>query len=176
MKISEVNPSIIGRRVSCIENGARVTGVITGITEDKYTLNVHIKFDEPLECWDMDAPSIGSWFETEYKSWARKCDGWGNLEHTYFVDTLDWLKDYMPKDKHFTDEFEIKEIADNLQLKSLTNEQLKEKRNEVVRFYDMLIDKAFDKGEREKGHNYCTALMSVTAVIDDFKYKRGMEV
>lgn len=174
MNVREVNPGIVGRRVSCIENGARVTGVITGISEDKYTVNVHIKFDKPLECWDMDAPSNGSWFKEEYKSWARKCDGWGNLQHTYFIDTLDWLENYKPEDDHFTSKYEMQEISDNLDLKNKNVEELTEIRNDVVRFYDRLIDKAGD--DRNKIHDFMTSMMSVTAVIDHYKWNEGGEV
>ena len=175
MKVSEINESIIGRKVSCIENGARVTGTITAISEDKYSVYVHVKFDEPLHCWSGDY-NIEEWWETEYKSWARKFDGWGNLQHMYFVDTLDWLKDYYPKNKHFTDKFEMAEIADNLGLKKASREELQQTRDNVVEFFDKLIDDAIDRGDYEKKWFHTIALSSVTAVIDHYKWNAGMEV
>lgn len=175
MRIEEVNQSIIGRRVSCIENGTRVPGTITGISEDNYAVLVRIRFDKPLHCWSGDY-NIEDWYEDEYDSWARKCDGWGNLQYTYFIDTLDWLNDYKPKNEHFTDKFEMQEIADNLGLESMTNEQIQKKRDEVVRFYHKLVENAIMAGDHEKRWDLSDGLMSVTAVIDHYKYNRGMEV
>lgn len=173
MKIAEVKESIIGRRVSCVENGSRVTGVIIGISEDEYNVNVRIRFDEPLQCWSGDY-NVERWVEEEYNSWARKCDGWGNLSLTYFIDTLDWLKDYKPKDAHFTDEFEMKEISDNLCLKKMNREQLCDIRNQVVMFYDKLMDET--GADREKVWNLNTSMMSVTSVIDQYKWRAGAEI
>lgn len=173
MKLEDVNQSIIGHRVSCIENGYRVTGTITAIREDEYTVYVKIQFDKPLTCWSGDF-ATESWVETEYESWARKCDGWGNLQHTTIIDTLYWLADYMPADEHFTSQSEMDLIALNLGLECLTNEQLQEKRNEVVRFYHDL--KVKNQEDRNKVWDLSTALMSVTAVIDHYKWNRGMEV
>ena len=65
-------------------------------------------------------------------------------------------------------------IALNLGLEGLTNEQLQEKRNEVVRFYHEL--KVKNQEDRDKVWDLSTAMMSVTAVIDHHKYNRGMEV
>lgn len=172
MRPQDVTPEIVGRRVSCIENGCRVTGTVIGISEDKYTINVRIRFDKPLHCWSGDY-NIEEWDEQEYDSWARKFDGWGNLQHTYFIDTLDWLKDYKPKDEHFTNEFEVKEITDSLGLENMTNEELQEKRNDVVRFYH---DLKLNESDPDKRWDYSTAMMSVTAVIDSHKWNRGMEI
>ena len=175
MRIEEVNPGIIGRRVSCVENGARVVGTIVGITEDKYTVNVRIRFDEPLHCWSGDY-NVEEWFEDEYNSWARKCDGWGNLQNTYFIDTLDWLNEYKPKDKHFTDKFEMQEIADNLGLEKMSREQLTAIRDKVVLFYDKLIEDAMMAGDHAKRWDLSDGLMSVVAVIDHYKWNAGAEI
>ena len=168
MKIQEVNQSIIGRKVKGIFTAMAVTGTITEINEDEYTVSVKIALDKPVQWGDDEY--------THYWSSARKCDGWGNLQHTEFIDSLDWLKDYQPKDKHFTSEEEIKMISEKLCLAGLTNEQLKDKRDEVVLFYDKLIEDAIMAGDHEKRWNLSDGLMSVTAVIDNFKYNRGMEV
>ena len=174
MNISEVNPGIIGRRVSCIENGTRTVGTIIGISEDEYTVKVRIKFDEPLHCWSGDF-NIEEWDEEEYDSWARKSDGTGNLEYTYFVDTLDWLKDYMPEDRHFTNEFEMRDIANNIGLKKMNKEQLLQIRNNVVDYYSSLFEKLY-KTQREKAYDSDIAMMSVTAVIDHYRWNAGAEV
>ena len=168
MKVQEVNQSIIGRKVKGIFTAMAVTGTITEINEDEYTVSVKIALDKPVQWGDDEY--------TEYWSSARKSDGWGNLQHTELLGSLDWLKDYQPKDKHFTSEEEIKMIAEKLDLAGLTNEQLKDKRDEIVLFYDKLIEDAIMAGDHEKRWNLSDGLMSVTAVIDHFKYNRGMEV
>lgn len=175
MRIEDVNPSIIGRRVSCIENGTRVPGTITGISEDNYAVLVKIRFDKPLHCWSGDY-NIEEWYEDEYDSWARKCDGWGNLQYTYFIDTLDWLADYRPKDDQFTDQFEVKVIEDNLGISNMSNEDLQAARDKVVVFYSKLIKKAIDEGDHDRRWALSNAMQSVTAVIDHNKFNRGMEV
>lgn len=177
MRIEDVNQSIIGHRVSCIENGYRVTGTIKGIREDEYSVYVKIEFDRPLTCWSGDF-ATESWVETEYESWARKYDGWGNLQHTTIIDTLDWLKDYKPEKRHFTSQSEMDMIAMNLGLEGLTNEQLQSRRDEVVKFYYALDEKVdWDSPkEREIAYDRHEGMMSVTAVIDHYKFNRGMEV
>jgi len=175
MKISEVDSTIIGRRVSCIENGERVTGTIIGISEDKYEVKVRIRFDKPLHCWSGDY-NIEEWDEEEYDSWARKCDGWGNLQLTYFIDTLDWLADYRPKVAHVTDRFEVKEIQDNLGLATMSNDEVQSTRDKVVVFYSNLIKKAIEDGDAVRRWGLSEALQSVTAVIDSLKWNRGMEI
>lgn len=78
MKASEVNPSIIGQRVKGVFTAMAVTGTITEISEDEYTVSVHIALDKPVQWGDDEY--------TDYWSSARKCDGWGNLQHTEFID------------------------------------------------------------------------------------------
>lgn len=179
MKIQDVNPSIIGHRVSCIENGYRVTGTIKGIREDENCVYVKIEFDKPLTCWYGDFENVTeSWEETEYESWGRKMDGFGNLQYTTIIDTLDWLKDYKPEDRHFTSQSEMDMIAMNLGLEGLTNEQLQAKRDEIVALYWSLDEDVNwdDPKEREIAYNRHDGMMSVTAVIDHYKFNRGMEV
>lgn len=170
MKASEVNPSIIGRKVKGVFTATSVTGTITEVSEDEYTVSVKIALDKPVQ-WGDDV-------YTEYWSSARKSDDWGNLQHTELLGSLDWMKDYQPKDKHITSEEEIKMIAEKLGLDVLTNEQLQAKRDDVVEFFSSLDDKVNweDPEQRESAYNRHTALMSITAVIDHFKWNRGMEV
>lgn len=84
MKTSEVNEALVGRRVSGIYQGSKVTGTVVAIVEDKYTIGVRIKLDVPMVVWSGDY-STESWVEEEYESTARKSDGWGNLHHTELV-------------------------------------------------------------------------------------------
>lgn len=84
MKTIEVNEALVGRRVSGICQGSKVTGTVVAIVEDKYTIGVRIKLDVPMVVWSGDY-STESWVEEEYESTARKSDGWGNLHHTELV-------------------------------------------------------------------------------------------
>lgn len=84
MKTIEVNEALVGRRVSGICQGSKVTGTVVAIVEDKYTIGVRIKLDVPMVVWSGDY-STESWVEEEYESIARKSDGWGNLQHTELV-------------------------------------------------------------------------------------------
>ncbi len=165
MKASEVNQSIIGRKVKGIFTALEVTGVIDEVKETEYTVEVHILLDKPVQWGDDEY--------TSYWSTARKSDGWGNLEHTALLEDLSWLKDYQPKDKHFTSFEEIDMISEKLGLAGLSNDKLQEKRNDVVRFYHALKVNETDK---DKVWSYTTAMMSVTAAIDYIKIQRGIEV
>lgn len=84
MKTIEVNEALVGRRVSGICQGSKVTGTVVAIVEDKYTIGVRIKLDVPMVVWSGDY-STESWVEEEYESIARKSDDWGNLHHTELV-------------------------------------------------------------------------------------------
>lgn len=84
MKTSEVNEALVGRKVSGICQGFKVTGIVMAIIENEYTIGVRIKLDVPMVVWSGDY-STESWVEEEYESTARKSDGWGNLHHTELV-------------------------------------------------------------------------------------------
>ena len=83
------------------------------------------------------------------------------------------MKDYQPKDKHFTSLEEIEMLSEKLGLKNLTDDEVSAKRDEVVMYYHNLKKNETDK---EKAWDYTTAMMSVTAAIDYVKNHRGMEV
>ena len=177
MKASEVTPDVIGKKVSCIENGYRVTGTIIGIVDTEYEIGVRIKFDKPLTCWSGDFEE--SWVETEYDSTKAKQGLRDNLQFTLFIEEElpeEWLKTYKPAERHITRWPEYKEIAKQLKLYDSTKEHVCKMRDKVVEFYDKLMDDAIEKGERQKCYDYAEAMMSVTAVIDDFKWKMGVEV
>ena len=84
MKTSEVNEALVGRKVSGICQGFKVTGIVMAIIENEYTIGVRIKLDVPMVVWSGDY-STESWVEEEYESTARKSDGWGNLHYTELV-------------------------------------------------------------------------------------------
>ena len=171
MKIEEVNQSIIGRRVKGVFTATQVTGTIDKVTESEYTVEVHIILDKPV-----------SWGDDEYTSYwstARKCDGWGNLQHTEFIDNPDdlkWLKDYKPKSALHTSYEEIEIIAKKLRLDELTRQNIQQKRLQVLIFYSRLIDESQINGTTSENHDYNIALKSVMEAIDYIKSKRGMAV
>ena len=117
MKASEVTPEVIGKRVSCIENGYRVTGTIIGIVDTEYELGVRIKFDVPLTCWSGNF-NTESWVETEYDSTLAKHGVRDNLQYTRILETggpMDWLESYRPKNEHFTTFEEVDMIVGKLE-------------------------------------------------------------
>jgi hypothetical protein len=81
MKASEINKDLIGKKVSCVNVGATVNGIITDIYEDKEFIGVRIKH-EPIQ-WGEDS-------FTTVLSCARKGNGLiaaseGNLKHTKLI-------------------------------------------------------------------------------------------
>lgn len=73
---------------------------------------------------------------------------------------MEFLKGYMPSDRHFTSKEDIVKIREIIPATL-------ECRNAVVEFYDELIESAENI---EKGYDYMTAMQSVTAVIDHVRY------
>lgn len=90
----------------------------------------------------------------------------------------EFLKGYAPKNRMFTSEEEICLIADKLNLSNLTYEESVNTRNEVVRFYDNLMDAEIIynehgeyKGRTDKFWELVNSMNSVTTVIDYYKFK-----
>ena len=86
MKNSEVNESLIGKRVKCVFTGLETTGTIIGIVEEYATFSprkplcakgVRIELDYPIQWGENEF--------TEYESTARVHDGWGNLSYTQII-------------------------------------------------------------------------------------------
>lgn len=87
MKTSEVNESLIGKRVSCVFTGLQTTGTIIGVVYDYDKLSpgrplcskgVKIKLDYPIQ-----------WGDDEYdemESTSRVRDEFGNLSKTHLID------------------------------------------------------------------------------------------
>ena len=82
-------------------------------------------------------------------------------------DMKTFLKNYSPKEEHFTSIEEIRLVEDNLNIDNYSN-NLVALRNSVVLFYDELIG---DGSDRERTHAFMESMMSVTAVIDNYAYK-----
>ena len=82
-------------------------------------------------------------------------------------DMKNFLKDYSPKEEHFTSIKEIRLVEDKLNIANYSN-NLIALRNSVVLFYDELIG---DGSDRKRTHALMESMMSVTAVIDNYAYK-----
>lgn len=78
MKTVEVNSNLVGKRVKGVFTNLEITGVITGIFENKDSKGVVIKLDQPV-VW-------GNYTYENYTSTARKHDDWGNLQHTALIE------------------------------------------------------------------------------------------
>lgn len=86
-----------------------------------------------------------------------------------------FLINYCPEDPHTTSFDEINMIGKFFNLININPEDRKKIRNNVVRFYDHLMDNEIIYGENGKYNGrtnqywkYNTAMMSVTAAIDYF--------
>jgi hypothetical protein len=77
MEISNINNSMIGKKVNGIFTGMNVTGTIVSIVDEQYSVGVRIKLDKPVQ-WGDD-------LYTEYESTGRRCDGWGNIQYTEII-------------------------------------------------------------------------------------------
>lgn len=77
MNTSEINNTLIGKRVNGIFTGMKVTGTIIAIVNEQYSIGVRIKLDTPVQ-WGSDT-------YTEYESTGRRCDGWGNIQNTHII-------------------------------------------------------------------------------------------
>ena len=84
MKTSEVNESLVGRRVRTYYNGGR-EGVIVAIVEDQYSKGVRIKLDKPVFWATGYGVQHTEWWEYEYDSTARKFDDFGNLSYVELI-------------------------------------------------------------------------------------------
>lgn len=78
MRTSEVNESLIGKRVEGISFGAMVTGTVTGIEITECSATVFFAFDK-AQRWGDDVWTKGS-------NWARLSDEFGSLSHMRVLD------------------------------------------------------------------------------------------
>lgn len=95
----------------------------------------------------------------------------------------EFLNEYTPANEHFTSNEEIARINEVLGLESLDRDGLFHLRNEVVMFYSDAEEKEikYDEngeyaGRTERFWSLNNAMMSVTAVIDHYKYSIGVPV
>lgn len=87
MKTSEINEGLIGKRVSDIFTGLKVTGTIIGIVEDYDDSNPNRHLCSKGVKIELDHPVL--WGEDEYdefESTSRVSDDWGNLSYTHVID------------------------------------------------------------------------------------------
>ena len=77
MTTSEINISLIGKRVKGNFTAMEVTGTVTEIIDTEHSAGVRIELDEPVQ-W-------GRCTYTHFDSTARKTDDWGNLEFTELI-------------------------------------------------------------------------------------------
>lgn len=81
-----------------------------------------------------------------------------------------FLTTYKPESEFVTSLKEIRLVEDNLNIESHRHE-LRELRNTVVSFYSSLMDDDLRLQDPERFFAYMNAMMSVTAVIDNYAYK-----
>lgn len=81
-----------------------------------------------------------------------------------------FLTTYKPESEFVTSLKEIRLVEDNLNIESHRHE-LRELRNTVVSFYSSLMDDDLRLQDPERFFVYMNAMMSVTAVIDNYAYK-----
>lgn len=98
--------------------------------------------------------------------WFKATDAYGRLSGDNKL--IDSIKDYRPADRHFTSNKEIEYIEKKLKLAGRTPESLNALRNNVVEAYDR-----YAGDDREKRWELTPWMQSVTAVIDNYMYRRN---
>jgi hypothetical protein len=73
MRISEVNPELVGKKVSFIFTGLKASGTIQSIYENEYVKGIEVNFDKPIQWGDN--------FYTQNTFTARLCDDFGSLKN-----------------------------------------------------------------------------------------------
>lgn len=98
-------------------------------------------------------------------------------DYRKYPEIAKFLMNYQPTDEHFTSNDEINMIGRFFNLININPEDRKEIRNNVVKFYDHLMDNEimYDENGKYNGRTdqywkYSTAMMSVTTAIDYFIY------
>lgn len=114
MKISEVNESLIGKKVYCVFTGLKITGYITRIFEDEYSKGVEIAFSRPVN-WG------GEWYYSDIFTGNKMGENFGcnSLKNVELLseDKYTWeLFDEKYRSLGFfeTNSMEAKEINDTL--------------------------------------------------------------
>lgn len=84
------------------------------------------------------------------------------------------IKDYRPADRHFTSKEEIDLIHEKLHFDEATDDDLFNYRTLVVCIWREMRQIAETDGNINEADAIWNAMMSITAVIDDEMWKRGM--
>lgn len=100
-----------------------------------------------------------------------------NGYYIFSKEIADFLMSYQPADEHITSHPEIYKIGRIFNLINISDEMRQEIRNNVVKFYNRLMDNEiiYDENGKYNGRTdqwwkYSTAMMSVTTAIDYYKY------
>ncbi len=94
-----------------------------------------------------------------------------------------FLLSYTPAESGFTSADEIKLVSGKLGLEKMNNDELREMRNKAVSIYSNAMDKEikYDEngdyaGRTDKYWDYSEGMMSVTAVIDEVRRRKGTPI
>lgn len=83
---------------------------------------------------------------------------------------------YEPEHVGFCTEEEVKLINEHFEIDKRSDIELQNLRDFIVMYYARLIDKAIEEKRREDSYKLSDTMSAITGVIDDSKFKRGMEV
>lgn len=86
------------------------------------------------------------------------------------------LKDYSPKDRHFTSREEIKEISATLEFDKADSDDLYNYRTIVVSMWSHRYADLRREGHGDEAEKVWQGMQSITAVIDLEMSRRGMEL
>ena len=98
------------------------------------------------------------------------------MKKTYAMRIVELDKTNFPKNIHVTSADEAKTITEILGLDELNDFELQNMRGMVVMFYDSKQSDALLNAEHSAFESAMNKMMSVTAVIDHIKFKRGLAV
>lgn len=89
-----------------------------------------------------------------------------------------FLLNYKTEDDMFTSQKEMESVEKALNLSSLTKEELRSVRNDVVFFYHGWVQKLEAEGKegRDIAYNLWNSMSSVTAVVDHYSIKSGKNI
>lgn len=86
----------------------------------------------------------------------------------------DFLKGFTPKNEHYTTNEEVELVTEALGLEGNNERGISFIRDYVVMTYSDLMKEVED--DTEKRWSYSVAMMSVTSVVDHYRYTHNMSV
>lgn len=97
---------------------------------------------------------------------------------TDFNAIMELKKEYTPTRRGFVSAAEAEKITSTLEIKPRNNIELQNVRDMVVMLYSEWADLEREKagGRSDKSMEYIDAMSAICCVIDEEKFKRGMEV